>query len=301
MKDDNKNIEFAPTLPEMKKIETSGSDSSGGIQSCGLLYPELMKDVAKVATLPLTRSATIEQEEKSDMLNETAEVFEGSLDFSSESGLMNEIKIAEIVEMTCEEAEERHSYALFKEGEGEFRAEIIDVGCELDAEVEQLMSKGSDTRISIQAYLPSIYIDWRQEGQDIQSRPFAARIDEENKIKLIVEDYDGTDNTNDGDLPDLDTFSEDWNENNGNQDWVQEQVSLSGWGRETMQMPREPVRRYLGGFVRERDLIPIKDTDSGCSVTSDQVDEDETVEVSQKVSKRLKHTNKQANLQSIIY
>ena len=265
----------------MKDFEISKSDSSQVIQSCGLLYPELMKDVAKVAKLPLTRSATIEQEEKSDMLSETAEAFEGNYDYSHESGLMNEIKIAEIVEMTCEEAEERQSYSLFKEGEGEFRAELIDVGCELDAEVANLMSQGSETRVSIQAYLPSIYIDWRQEDANMQGRPYAARIDQgQNKIKLIVQDFDVNEATNDGELPDLDTFGVEWDENSTTSPaWVREDVNAAGWGREGAPVTREPVRRYLGGFIRERDLIPIKDTDSGCSVTSDQVDEEETSQV----------------------
>lgn len=282
VKNDNKNEESAMESSEMKEFETSESGSSQAIQSCGLLYPELMKDVSKVAELPLTRSATIEQEEKSDMLSETAEAFEGNFDFSQESGLMNEIKIAEIVEMTCEEAEERHSYALYKEGEGEFRAEIIDVGCELDAEVAHLMSKGSETRVSIQAYLPSIYIDWRQEDVNMQGRPYAGRVEQgQSKIKLIVQDFDGTEAANDGELPDLDTFGVEWDENSTTSPaWVREEVTMAEWGREGAPVSREPARRYLGGFMRERDLIPIKDTDSGCSVTSDQVDEEEASEES---------------------
>ena len=38
-------------------------------------------------------------------------------------------------------------------------------------------------------------------------------------------------------------------------------------------------RRYLAGLVSEQDWRPNKDTDSGCSVTSDQVDEVEYDEV----------------------
>ena len=38
-------------------------------------------------------------------------------------------------------------------------------------------------------------------------------------------------------------------------------------------------RRYLAGLVSEQDWRPNKDTDSGCSVTSDQVDEVENDEV----------------------
>ena len=53
---------------------------------------------------------------------------------------MNEIKIAEIVQMTCEEAEETSFVLLCQEGE--VRADVVEVECELDQEVAQLTGAG---------------------------------------------------------------------------------------------------------------------------------------------------------------
>ena len=50
--------------------------------------------------------------------------------------MINEIKIAEIVQMTCEEAEENNFVLLCQEGE--VRADVVEVECELDEEVAQL-------------------------------------------------------------------------------------------------------------------------------------------------------------------
>ena len=60
--------------------------------SCGLLYPELMKDAANTGRLSIT-SALVEKE-KCELTNETAEIFETCSDFSREDGgLLREIKI----------------------------------------------------------------------------------------------------------------------------------------------------------------------------------------------------------------
>ena len=46
-----------------------------------------------------------------------AETFQGGVEYSQDGSLVNEIKIAEIVQMTCEEAEEENFVCMFKEGE----------------------------------------------------------------------------------------------------------------------------------------------------------------------------------------
>ena len=54
--------------------------------------------------------------------------------------MINEIKIAEIVQMTCEEAEENNFVLLCQEGE--VRADVVEVECQLDDEVAQLTGAG---------------------------------------------------------------------------------------------------------------------------------------------------------------
>ena len=154
--------------------------------------------------------------------------------------MASEIKIAEIVEMHCEE-----EFLTEEEQNVEFRAEMVDVGCDLDREVAELMRDGREGRLSIQAFLPSVLTDWREgEGQET--------------IRLVVQDYDvaggggDTGGETPAELPDLE------------------------WGQDSPTWVREgrPVRRFLGGFRTERELAACKDTDSGCSVTSDHGDEE---------------------------
>ena len=112
-------------------------------------------------------------QDKADHLEETTEAFEGC-DYQAEveTGMASEIKIAEIVEMHCEE-----EFLTEEEQNVEFRAEMVDVGCDLDREVAELMRDGREGRLSIQAFLPSVLTDWREgEGQET--------------IRLVVQDYD---------------------------------------------------------------------------------------------------------------
>ena len=44
----------------------------------------------------------------------------GDVEFSQDGSMVNEIKIAEIIEMKCEEAEENNFYCLFQEGESRY-------------------------------------------------------------------------------------------------------------------------------------------------------------------------------------
>lgn len=180
-------------------------------------------------------------QDKADHLEETTEAFEGC-DYQAEveTGMASEIKIAEIVEMHCEE-----EFLTEEEQNVEFRAEMVDVGCDLDREVAELMRDGREGRLSIQAFLPSVLTDWREgEGQET--------------IRLVVQDYDmaggggDTGGETPAELPDLE------------------------WGQDSPTWVREgrPVRRFLGGFRTERELAACKDTDSGCSVTSDHGDEE---------------------------
>ena len=87
--------------------------------------------------------------------------------------MASEIKIAEIVEMHCEE-----EFLTEEEQNVEFRAELGDVGCDLDREVAELMRDGREGRLSIQAFLPSVLTDWR-DGEGGQET-----------IRLVVQDYD---------------------------------------------------------------------------------------------------------------
>ena len=86
-------------------------------------------------------------QDKADQLEETTEAFEGC-DYQAEveTGMASEIKIAEIVEMHCEE-----EFLTEDEDNTEFRAEVVDVGCDLDREVAELMRDGREgPRLSIQ-------------------------------------------------------------------------------------------------------------------------------------------------------
>ena len=241
------------------------------ISSSFLIHGSLQPDTAPVASrLPLTRSATIEEEvlshchllltphdrlyclhqDKADQLEETTEAFEGC-DFRAEfeTGMASEIKIAEIVEMHCDE-----EFLTEEEQNVEFRAEMVDVGCDLDREVAELMRDGREGRLSIQAFLPSVLTDWR-EGEPGET------------IRLVVQDYDvagggDTGGETPAELPDLE------------------------WGQDSPTWVREgrPVRRFLGGFRTERELAACKDTDSGCSVTSDHGEEEVYEVLANKVS-----------------
>ena len=62
------------------------------------------------------------------------------MEYLQDGSLINEIKIAEIVQMTCEEAEENNFVLLCQEGE--VRADVVEVECQLDDEVAQLTGGG---------------------------------------------------------------------------------------------------------------------------------------------------------------
>ena len=54
--------------------------------------------------------------------------------------------------------------------------------------------------------MPNIYVDWRKNDMT----PFTPQHSlETNNITLVVQDYDGADETTDGEMPDLDTFDVD--------------------------------------------------------------------------------------------
>ena len=84
------------------------------LTSCGLLYPGLMKKADQV----VTRSAVIShQDREEEPTEEVVETFQTGPEYCQDGSLMNEIKIAEIVQMTCEEADEGSLLCLYKEGE----------------------------------------------------------------------------------------------------------------------------------------------------------------------------------------
>lgn len=56
--------------------------------------------------------------------------------------------------------------------------------------------------------MPNIHIDWRKDHMTTFD-PNHSRDNENNNIKLVVQDYDGADETTDGEMPDLDTFDVD--------------------------------------------------------------------------------------------
>ena len=63
--------------------------------------------------------------------------YKGNPEFSLDGSVINEIKIAEVIEMMCEEAEENDFHSLYQE----FRAAVVDVEndpSDIDDEVEQL-------------------------------------------------------------------------------------------------------------------------------------------------------------------
>ena len=86
---------------------------------------------------------------------------------------------AEIVELACEEVREEKSHSAYSEEE-ELRAEVVEVGCELDEEVAKLMSKEISGNISAQTFAPNVFIDWRKVETESPDEP-------ESKIKLIVQ------------------------------------------------------------------------------------------------------------------
>ena len=61
--------------------------------------------------------------------------------------------------------------------------------------------------ICTQAFTPNIYTDWRQD--DLGGLSSGHNINP-GSIKLLVQDYDTAEETNDEDMPDLDTFEADW-------------------------------------------------------------------------------------------
>lgn len=157
--------------------------------------------------------------------------YKGNPEFSLDGSVINEIKIAEVIEMMCEVAEENDFHSLYQE----FRAAVVDVEndpSDIDDEVEQLtrlmdLEKTENeeqlpfkvgyfmsddvlmllNRIYSQAFTPNIYTDWRQD--DLGGLSSGHNINPGN-IKLLVQDYDTAEETNDEDMPDLDTFEADW-------------------------------------------------------------------------------------------
>ena len=116
--------------------------------------------------------------------------------------------------------------------------------------------------LPVQAFLPSVLTDWR-EGVEGGGET----------IRLVVQDFDvaeggaggatDTGGETPAELPDLE------------------------WGQDSPTWVREgrPVRRFLGGFRNERELATAcKDTDSGCSVTSDHGDEEIYEALANKIS-----------------
>ena len=87
--------------------------------------------------------------------------------------------IAEIVELACEEVRDEKSHSAYSEDE-ELRAEVVEVGCELDEEVAKLMSGEISGNISAQTFAPNVFIDWRKVETESPDEP-------ESKIKLIVQ------------------------------------------------------------------------------------------------------------------
>ena len=83
------------------------------LTSCGLLYPALMKQAEPV----VTRSAVISHQDREEEPSEVVETFQAGAEYCQDGSLINEIKIAEIVQMTCEEAEDGSFVCLYKEGE----------------------------------------------------------------------------------------------------------------------------------------------------------------------------------------
>merc|ERR1719410_2194534 len=159
-----------------------------------------------------TRSATIEHQEKQEDLDEVVEDFEGNPEFSLDGSVINEIKIAEVIEMMCEVAEENDFHSLYQE----FRAAVVDVEndpSDIDDEVEQLTrlmdleKTENEEQLPFKAFTPNIYTDWRQD--DLGGLSSGHNINPGN-IKLLVQDYDTAEETNDEDMPDLDTFEADW-------------------------------------------------------------------------------------------
>ena len=66
----------------------------------------------------VTRSAVIShQDREEEPTEEVVETFQTGPEYCQDGTLMNEIKIAEIVQMTCEEADEGSLVCLYKEGE----------------------------------------------------------------------------------------------------------------------------------------------------------------------------------------
>ena len=106
-------------------------------------------------------------QDKADQLEETTEAFEGC-DYQAEveTGMASEIKIAEIVEMHCEE-----EFLTEDEDNTEFRAEVVDVGCDLDREVAELMRDGREgPRLSIQV-MKSICLSFKSVKMLKKNRP----------------------------------------------------------------------------------------------------------------------------------
>ena len=145
-------------------VDVSFAKDKRNLKSCGLLYPELMK----------TRSATIELQEKHEDLDEEVEDlegrkcfeywysycftrvtcnFKGNPEFSLDGTLVNEIKIAEVIEMMCEEAEENDFHSLYQE----FRAAVVEVEndpSDIDDEVAQLTRMMDLDKIDNEEQLP---------------------------------------------------------------------------------------------------------------------------------------------------
>lgn len=126
-------------------------------------------------------------------------------EFAQDGRLLNEIKIAEIVEMRCEEAEENNFYCF--QSEGEFKAIVVEAEDDeafedLDdnevACLTKLMNSQEKEAQGFQKFAPSIYVDMKQH--------YPMTKEDSSNIKLVVQDYDTGAEETDGELPDLDTF-----------------------------------------------------------------------------------------------
>ena len=125
-------------------------------------------------------------------------------EFAQDGRLLNEIKIAEIVEMRCEEAEENNFCCFLSEGE--FKAIVVEADDDEASEdlednevacLTNLMSAQDESQ-GFQKFAPCIYVDMKNHYP-------MSREDNPN-IKLVVQDYDTGAEETDGELPDLDTF-----------------------------------------------------------------------------------------------
>ena len=74
----------SPELPAAEPGDHSSVEKMRDLSSCGLLYPDLMKQ-----SQPLTRSAIIEQGDRQEEANEVVETFQGEQADISSSQLLS--------------------------------------------------------------------------------------------------------------------------------------------------------------------------------------------------------------------